>query len=202
MRDAVNVEAAAMPRSNRLKRTGARRRAGGPPARSADSVISRFRPAAHDHNACVGDALAAAEDVCADRGAHLTEMRRRVLELVWRHHGPVGAYDIMDMLGRNGRRVAPPTVYRALEFLVANGLVHRIETQNAFVGCGDPKLRHHGQFLICRVCRSVGELADPAIARLVASRARQLGFDAETQTIEIHGLCPECREEKVGARAG
>jgi Fur family zinc uptake transcriptional regulator len=180
----------------------ARRKSGNAAAeRAPGAVISRFRSRSHDHRACVDDALAAAEDVCARRGTALTEIRRRVLELVWRQHGPVGAYDLMDLLSRGGRRVAPPTVYRALEFLVENGLVHRIETQNAFVGCGEPRSRHHGQFLICRVCKSVGELADPGIAGLVARRARQLGFDAETQTIEVHGLCPQCRGEG-GARAG
>jgi Fur family zinc uptake transcriptional regulator len=188
----------------RKRRTGAagKGRAGDAKVRRTGSVISRFRSSAHDHAACVDEALAAAEDVCARRGAQLTPTRRRVLELVWRHHGPAGAYDILDQLGGKGRRVAPPTVYRALDFLVENGLVHRIETQNAFVGCGDPTSSHRGQFLICRVCRSVGELADPAIARLVARRARELGFDAETQTIEIHGLCPECRSGGDGVRAG
>jgi Fur family zinc uptake transcriptional regulator len=170
--------------------------------RQDQAVISRFRSRAHDHRACIEAALSVAEEVCARRGARLTDIRRRVLKLVWRQHGPIGAYDVLEMLGRNGQRVAPPTVYRALDFLVENGLVHRIETQNAFVGCGEPRTRHTGQFLICRVCRSVGELADPTIVRVVQDRARRLGFDAETQTIEIHGLCPECRDARNDARAG
>jgi Fur family zinc uptake transcriptional regulator len=177
------------------------RRGGAAGDRQGQAVISKFRSPAHDHRACVAAALTVAEEVCARRGARLTDLRRRVLELVWRQHGPVGAYDVLAMLGQGGQRAAPPTVYRALDFLVTNGLVHRIETQNAFVGCGEPRTRHTGQFLICRVCRAVGELADPTIARLVADRARRLGFDAETQTIEIHGLCPECRQEPAGARA-
>jgi len=191
-----------MPKRGRTKRTDEKPAAGGRAGRGSGAVISRFRSRSHDHRACVEDALAAAEEVCARRGTRLTAIRRRVLELVWRQHGPVGAYDIMELLGRGGRRVAPPTVYRALDFLVENGLVHRIETQNAFVGCGEPRASHHGQFLICRVCKSVGELADPVIAGLVTRRARQLGFDAEMQTIEIHGLCPQCRDEGAAARAG
>jgi Fur family transcriptional regulator, zinc uptake regulator len=191
-----------MPRRGQENRTAGKHVAKRTAGRAAGAVISRFRSRSHDHRACVDDALAAAEEVCARRGTKLTQIRHRVLELVWRQHGPVGAYDILELLGRGGRRVAPPTVYRALDFLVENGLVHRIETQNAFIGCGEPRSSHHGQFLICRVCSSVGELADPVIAGLVARRARELGFDAETQTIEIHGLCPQCKGESGTVRAG
>ena len=161
-------------------------------------VVSPFRPVPHAHHQCIDDALSAAETLCARRGLRLTALRRRVLELVWGRHEPVRAYDILDRLGDDrlrdeGRGAAPPTVYRALDFLMHNGLIHRIESLNAYVGCGAPSDGHTGQFLICRDCGSVGELDDPEIARLLARKAAGMGFAVERQTIEITGLCPECR---------
>ena len=159
---------------------------------AATGIVSPFRPLAHAHEACIDDALAAAEEVCARRGARLTPLRRRVLELVWTRHEPVGAYDLLERLRQEGRRAAPPTVYRALDFLLDNGLVHRIESLNAYVGCGAPSDAHAGQFLICRGCGVVGELDDAEIVELVARKAGRMGFDVQRQTIEIMGLCPAC----------
>ena len=155
-------------------------------------VVSPFRPSPHAHEACIDDALGAAEALCARRAIRLTPLRRRVLELVWSGHEPVRAYDILDRLREERRGAAPPTVYRALEFLLANGLIHRIESLNAFVGCGAPRDDHMGQFLICRDCGGVGELDDPEIEHLLARKAARLGFAVERQTIELIGLCPQC----------
>ncbi len=153
-----------------------------------------FPAASHDHESCITDALAAAAALCERRGARLTSVRRRVLELVWRSHEPVGAYAILEILRLDGRSSAPPTVYRALEFLLAHGLVHRIESRNAFVGCVHPGDPHGGQFLICRGCGVAAELSDDAISGVVADRAADLGFEVQQQTIEVAGLCPRCRE--------
>ncbi len=159
----------------------------------ADSnILVPFQPTDHNHRKCVDDAVAVAEARCARNGRRFTPLRRRVLELVWTSHGPVGAYDILDLLKNERRRAAPPTVYRALDFLMENGLIHRIESLNAYVGCGSPDHRHGGQFLICRSCGAVAELDDAAIARTIARGAKTLGFDVEQQTIEVVGLCPEC----------
>ena len=146
----------------------------------------------HDHDHCVATALSAAETVCAAAGERLTPIRRRVLELVWGSHRPIGAYAILDQLKDGNRSAAPPTVYRALEFLLGRGLIHRIESLNAFVGCSHPGESHLVQFLICRSCGTVAELDDDGIARAVAERARALGFEVERQTIEVMGLCPGC----------
>jgi Fur family zinc uptake transcriptional regulator len=152
-----------------------------------------FPPAAHDHGGCVADALATAEALCRQRGLRFTAIRRRVLELVWDSHKPIGAYDILDVLNRDGKKAAPPTVYRALEFLIEADLVHRLDSLNAFVGCADPSSSHTGQFLICRGCHSVAELDDADIDGLVREKAGLLGFSAIHQMLEIQGLCRACR---------
>ena len=147
----------------------------------------------HDHATCVAGALAEADALCARQGVRLTELRRRVLELVWQSHRPLGAYDILAVLSEeDGRRAAPPTVYRALDFLLENGLVHRIASLNAFVGCNNPEHAHEGQFLICRACHTAIELEQPAISQAIVAGAEGVGFSVETQTVEVVGLCAAC----------
>lgn len=153
-----------------------------------------FPGADHDHGACVEEALRAAGELCARRGVRLTPLRRRVLELVWDSHHPVGAYELLERLGRERARVAPPTVYRTLAFLAEHGLVHRIDTLNAFVGCVQPRASHRAHFLICRHCRGVAEIDDGALARALDDATDQAGFLLETATVELTGLCQRCRE--------
>jgi len=124
----------------------------------------------------------------------LTDIRLRVLELVWRSHQPAGAYDVLKELTKERSSAVPPTVYRALDFLIEADLVHRLDSINAFVGCPVPGSSHTGQFLICRECRSVAELDDADINLLVEQKALDLGFSAIHQMLEIQGLCQDCRE--------
>lgn len=160
-----------------------------------DSTISDTPHCPHDHEQCVSDALAAAEQVCERSGARLTPLRKRVLELVWQSHRPMGAYDLLDTLAReDGRRPAPPTVYRALDFLQEHGLVHRIASLNAFIGCPSPEHNHQGHFLICRHCRVAFELDQSLIQPAISKVARQRGFSVEAETVEITGICAHCRE--------
>jgi Fur family zinc uptake transcriptional regulator len=156
------------------------------------AVVSSFKPRLHDHGRCVADALEVAEALCAERGVRLTPTRRRVLELVWQSHAPVLAYDLLERLRREQPRAAPPTIYRALEFLCDQGFVHRIESLNAWYGCAEPGRPHSGQFLICSRCGAVAELDDGGIAALIEERARAAGFQARGQTVEVHGRCPAC----------
>ena len=156
-----------------------------PAARSFDA-----RP--HDHQHCIDDALDRAAMLCEQRGARLTDVRRRVLELVWSSHAPVGAYALLESLQRDGRSAAPPTVYRALDFLLDQGLVHRLESLNAFVGCPRPDRDHVSQFLICTDCQNVAEIDDPAIGSAVSRGAASAGFVVDSLTIEMRGLCPAC----------
>ena len=152
-----------------------------------------FAGADHDHRSCVAEALDAAAGLCARRGARLTALRRRVLELVWQSHAPQGAYAVLEALNRDGRPAAPPTVYRALDFLIAHGLIHRVESLNAFVGCPTPGEPHAAQFLICGSCGDSAEFADERIGKAVRERAEALGFAVARETIEVTGLCPACR---------
>ena len=155
-------------------------------------VLRQFVNPLHRHERCITQALKAAEAKCALQGLRFTALRRRVLELVWGSHEPVKAYDILDELRGVDKKVAPPTVYRALDFLLETGLIHRIESLNAYVGCGDPARTHHSQFLICRTCGTVAELDDPEIFGLVSVKAKRLGFHIDQETIEVSGLCAQC----------
>ena len=148
----------------------------------------------HDHSHCVSHALAEAESICTRQGLRLTTLRKRVLELVWASHKPLGAYDILGVLSdEDGRRAAPPTVYRALDFLLENGLVHRIASLNAFVGCNHPEHAHQGQFLICRECHAAIELEQKSISDAIIKSSADVGFRVEGQTVEVVGLCSGCQ---------
>ena len=147
----------------------------------------------HDHGHCASAAIAHAEKLCAARAQRLTPMRRQVLEALLASHKPLGAYEIMERL-KQAVRPAPISVYRALEFLRDNGLVHRIESRNAFVACvhdhagSDPMV-----FLICERCGAVGEAASLAVAQTLKSAARAAGFTRKSPVIEIGGVCNHCR---------
>ena len=154
---------------------------------------SGFVSRRHNHARCVETAVRSAERICADRNLRLTAIRRRVLELVWSSHTPVVAYELLERLKPERANAKPPTVYRALEFLLDVGLIHRIESRNAFIGCVDPETDHHSQFLICTECGDAAELASREIDALITSRANEIGFSAEHKTIEITGRCAACR---------
>ncbi len=174
--------------------TGATRRAAATPQTA--HVLRSFTPERHDHRRCVSAALSKADATCSASGLRLTPLRRRVLELVWGSHTPVKAYDLLATLGKERHQAAPPTVYRALDFLLEAGLVHRIASLNAFVGCGEPGPGHSGQFLICTVCGTVAELDEPQLSATIAASAERLGFEVRRETIEIEGLCADCRRGK------
>jgi len=162
---------------------------------TVDSIVSAFPGKGHDHGRCISDALAEAERLCRDRGRRLTVLRRRVLELVWESHQPVKAYDLLERLRADTGAAAPPTVYRALDFLLAERLIHRLASLNAYVGCAQPAHQHAGQFLICGGCYAVAELNDATVSELLTERASQIGFVLTDQTIELEGLCPRCRRQ-------
>lgn len=156
----------------------------------------------HDHCACVAGAMARFEQACAQSGARLTPLRRRVLEQLADSHVPLGAYELVERLGAAGDKPPPMSVYRALDFLVAQGLAHRIESRNAYLACG----REHGAddvivFLICEGCGLTSEVASHAIGRDLAWATRAAGFTPRTPVLEIAGTCARCREAATATPA-
>lgn len=148
--------------------------------------------AAHDHSNCRASALDAAHRLAESRGARLTPTRARVLDIVAESHKPIGAYDILERLSRERGRAAPPTVYRALAFLVEQGFVHRIDSLNAFIACFDAERSHDAGFLICEGCQTVEEIADPTLGAAMKGSVAARGFKARRAVMEISGLCAAC----------
>lgn len=149
----------------------------------------------HHH---VDDAAAfvqAVERACGERGLRLTPIRAHVLRLIADAGKPLKAYDLLDQVrdGDGPGAAAPPTVYRALDFLLANGFIHKLQSVNAFVACHHPNSAQHSvPFLICDSCHSAVELEDEVVVASLDERARALGFVPQAQTLEVHGLCASC----------
>lgn len=152
-----------------------------------------------EHHQCIDQALERAIQLCRDRGVRLTEIRRRVLELIWQSHKPRGAYDLLEELSKEGHNSAPPTVYRALDFLLEQGLIHRIASLNAFIGCNQPDEYHRSGFLICRQCGHTLELNLDSLGQAVHQEADRCQFEINHLLVEASGLCAACRngEEAV-----
>jgi len=152
----------------------------------------------HPHAAAgYEDRLARAEAACARRGARLTDMRRTVLKLILEAREPIGAYALLDRLKNQSGQGKPPTIYRALDFLLAQGLIHRVERLNAFVGCHEEADHPHPvQFLICGTCGSVTEFEDEAVARAVAAAASRHDFNVTKSIVEVEGECKGCAAAK------
>jgi Fur family zinc uptake transcriptional regulator len=159
---------------------------------------------AHDHT-CIdpkhhvhdGDAFVrGVERVCEQRGLRLTPIRANALRLIADAGRPVKAYELLDLMKATHDAAAPPTVYRALDFLLEHGFIHKLASINAFVGCHHPGAAQHAvPFLICDRCQSATELEDEGIVESLDARARALGFVPQAQTLEVHGLCAECAAE-------
>jgi Fur family transcriptional regulator, zinc uptake regulator len=154
----------------------------------------------HDHKRCVADAITRAEEACEARGARLTPLRRRVLHILAESHSPLGAYEIVERLKKTRDPAPAMSVYRALDFLVAEGLAHRIESKNAFLAC----IHGHEEdeivlFLLCERCHRAAEVTSSALGRDLAQAAGGVGFSARARVLEVTGLCNTCK--KMESRA-
>ncbi len=129
---------------------------------------------------------------CELRGLRLTEIRSQVLELIAASEKPIKAYDLLDRLKDDRSNAAPPTVYRALDFLLENGFIHKLQSINAYVSCHHPSVVHQVPFLICDVCESAIEICDEHVADMLNDQAKTLGFRPRAQTLEVHGVCKRC----------
>lgn len=148
----------------------------------------------HHHHRDAAGFVREVEAASRARGLRLTPLRHEVLNLIARARKPVKAYDLLESLRDSHASAAPPTVYRALDFLLEHGFIHKLESINAFVFCEHPSEAHQVPFLICDLCEGATELCDDgAIAGLIEKRAGTLGFHAKAQTLEVHGVCNNCQ---------
>ena len=148
----------------------------------------------HDHNHCIDSAIKQAQKLCQERGVRLTRIRQRVLELVWQSHQPLGAYTLLSLLAEEGFNSAPPTIYRALEFLQNEGLIHKLASVNAYTGCTNPGNPHEGHFFLCLSCHQALELDTSTLQGSLQVSAENHGFSIAQQTIEITGYCAQCQQ--------
>ena len=144
----------------------------------------------HDGDAFVHEV----ERACEARGLNLTPIRANALRLIADAGRPVKAYELLDLMKATHEGAAPPTVYRALDFLLENGFLHKLSSINAYVGCHHPGGETHAvPFLICDECHSATELEDDSIVTALDASARAVGFAPQAQTLEVHGVCANCR---------
>lgn len=146
----------------------------------------------NNHDFCIDKALLQAEAACIIKKARLTPTRKRVLELIWSSHKAHKAYDILEVLSKEDSSAKPPTVYRALDFLLEMGLIHKIESLNAYVGCPHPEDDSTHQFLICEKCGNVDEIYDAEINKKLNALCLKNHFKQNNKVIEIKGLCKNC----------
>ena len=133
-----------------------------------------------------------AESLCRERGVRLTEQRKTVLQLLSVSDKPLTAYELLDRMRGVVKNPAPPTVYRALDFLLEQGLVHKLESLHAYVGCAHPDHPHASQFLICDDCGEVTEVEDPSVAKSLKSAGKAVGFRTKRPVVELLGTCAQC----------
>lgn len=148
------------------------------------------------HKDCVDDALSKAEIICQDHNLSFTPIRKKILQLMWKNgHKAVKAYDLLETLQKEDSSAKPATVYRALDFLIENKLIHKIESQNSFIGCNHPTRQHNCAFLICNICQEVTECCNnDAIIDDISSNINSNSFHIENIMLEIHGTCQNCTQ--------
>lgn len=150
----------------------------------------------HDHHSCLARVRQTVDERRAARTLNLTPVRARVLEILLEDHRAMGAYEILDRLSADGHAAQPPIAYRALDFLMRAGLVHKIERLNAYVACVRPDTHHAPMFAICRACRTVAEDVAPDKGPVTGER----GFVVEDTVVEAIGLCAACDEDATADR--
>lgn len=148
--------------------------------------------ACQKHHECIESALAQAEELCATRGTRLTLARRKVLALIWASHQPSKAYDLLSELQKQDSTAKPPTVYRALDFLLEQGLIHKLHRLNAYVGCPHPAEDAPCFFMICQKCETVTDSHDMRFQQLVSHLATAHHFTPNAMSFEVEGLCQQC----------
>lgn len=169
------------------------------PKRAA--IMTTIRPASlfptpeHNHGGCLDAAVHRAELAFETKGLKLTRLRRKILEEIAASHHAVGAYDILDSLARKGDRLAPISVYRAIDSLLAAGVVHRLESRNAFFACHGSHTEASRQVILaCETCGLVAEIDGETIFKALANAAVAAQFKPRRQVVEITGQCRHCQQ--------
>ncbi|MDR2051294.1 MAG: transcriptional repressor [Deltaproteobacteria bacterium] len=139
-----------------------------------------------------------AEELCARHGVRLTAIRRKIFKILLQAGAPLKAYDIIDRMREDGRRITPATMYRTLEFLLQQGLAHRINALNAYVPCTAAHDSGGLLLFVCSDCQKASELNDPVLYDSLRARLGVLGFSLDNASIEIQGACPSCSAGKSG----
>ena len=147
----------------------------------------------HDHTHCASNVLSHADHLIAEQGLRMTPVRRAALEILLSRQKAMGAYEVLEKLAEQGYGNQPPVAYRALEFLVDNGLAHKVRRLNAFAACTQPETAHRPVFLICRSCDAVAEASSEQVQSALALAAAHEGFLIERVNVEVLGLCPTCQ---------
>ena len=135
------------------------------------------------------------EEYCKAKNLKLTPVRQKVFQLLVKEKSGLGAYRILDLLREAGFNSQPPVAYRALDFLVEHGFVHKIESQNSFVACSDPGEHHSPIFMICKKCDSVSEATVSVPASDLSEALMATGFQVEQTIIEAEGGCSTCADK-------
>ncbi len=157
-------------------------------------TATAFPSPGHNHSSCVALALARAERAFEDKGLRLTDLRRRVLEEIAGSHHAIGAYDVLERLSRKGTRLAPISVYRAIDALLSAGIIHRLESRNAFFACHATHTTDRDQIVLaCERCGRVAEVPGKPVFDAIASVARNAAFQPGHTVAEVSGVCADCR---------
>ncbi len=147
----------------------------------------------HNHRTCRTGGMRDVRAYCKAKGLRLTPVRARVLEILLESHKVMGAYDILERLKDDNLGSQPPVVYRALDFLMHHGFVHRLEHLNAFTACCQPDIAHEAMFLICQDCQNVAETPLQPFSDDIDHAAADLGFAVTSRMVEVTGICPACQ---------
>jgi Fur family zinc uptake transcriptional regulator len=164
---------------------------------TADKNHSHLDSKEQGHTQCVGEAIVFAEKICLARGVRLTPIRHQVLKLIWDSHKAVKAYDLLEWIRPLQKTAKPSTIYRALDFLIKQGLIHRVESLNAFVACSCSEHQHDSLLLICKHCNEVEERPAPKVMDALAQELNQSGFVLQSKALEAQGICGRCSAHLV-----
>ena len=145
----------------------------------------------HDHGICFDDAIEQIENYFLKKNIQFTPLRRKVFEILIRDHKPLGAYEVLEALGKEGFSSSPPIAYRVLDFLMEHGFVHKIQGLNSFIACSHPNHYHSPAFVICRKCEKVAEIDDKKSGVSFATPDIE-NFEVEKTSVEMTGVCTTC----------